>query len=174
MTMTELADLILTRMYDLAQTQGYAEQFDVRAIAREFGEHEYMKVFNASKVLEDKGWILANFTMDEGIHAFLTGEGSIAVERGGITGIIHAFRQNPRRFLVVDQSTHYHGPISGQNIALNSQVGSVSSNYRPQPIGPPFIRCIRLSSTSTKSSRTTGMRFSPRRSITTAHQSPRT
>jgi hypothetical protein len=29
-------------MHDLAQTQGYAEEFNVRAFAREFGEHEYM------------------------------------------------------------------------------------------------------------------------------------
>jgi hypothetical protein len=133
MTMTDLADLILTRMHDLAQTQGYAEQFDVRAIAREFGEHEYMKVFNASKVLEGKGWILADYDVGEGIHAFLTGPGSIAVDQGGTTGIIHAFRQDPRRFLVVDRSTHYHGPISGQNLAINSQVGSQSSTFSSVP-----------------------------------------
>src|SRR5918999_5473542 len=107
MTLTELADLILTRLHDLAQTQCYAEEFDVRAIAQEFGEHEYMKVFNASKVLEGKGWILPDYPVGGDIRAFLTGKGSIAVEQGGLTGIIQAFRQNPRRFLVVDQSTHY-------------------------------------------------------------------
>ena len=139
MTMTELADLILTRMHDLAQTQGYAEQFDVRAIAREFGEHEYMKVFNASKVLEGEGWILADYDVGEGIHAFLTGPGSMAVEQGGITGIIHAFRRNPQQYLIalVDQRTQNinYGSISasGQNIAINAQVGSQSSTSSNVP-----------------------------------------
>jgi len=129
MTMTELADLILARMYDLAQKQGYSEDFDINAIAQEFGETDTHKVSNAARVLEGHGWIDATFEYGGGIHAFLTGPGSIAVEQGGTTGVIHAFRQNPRRFLVVDRSTHYHGPITGQNIAINAQVGSQSATF---------------------------------------------
>jgi hypothetical protein len=44
MTTIELAELILARLYDLAESQGHGEQFDVKAIAREFGETDYGKV----------------------------------------------------------------------------------------------------------------------------------
>ena len=114
-------------MYDLAQRKGYSEPFDVRAIAREFGENESMKVFNAGKLLEQRNWIIARFDMGGGIDAWLTGEGAVAVEQGGLPGIIPEFRRDPARFLVVDHSTHYHGAISGHNIAINSHVGSQSS-----------------------------------------------
>jgi hypothetical protein len=129
MRMTELADLILVRMHDLAQAQGYAQAFDLIAIAHEFGVADNHKVNNAAKVLDGRGLISADFLYGGGVCAFLTGEGSVAVEQGGITGIIHAYRHNPQRYLVsvVDRSTHINAPLSTGNIAINSQVGSQSA-----------------------------------------------
>ena len=45
-------------MYDRAQKRGYEEEFDVQAIAREFGENDYMKVLNAGKILEKRGFVM--------------------------------------------------------------------------------------------------------------------
>jgi hypothetical protein len=55
------------------------------------------------------------------------GRGAHAVEQGGLTGIISEYRRDPKRFLVVDRSTNFYGPISGQNIAIQSDVGSQST-----------------------------------------------
>jgi hypothetical protein len=132
MTTTELAELILARMHDRAQVQGYAQEFDLIAIAHEFGVADNHKVNNAAKVLDGRGLISAGFLYGGGVCAFLTGEGSIAVEQGGTTGIIHAYRHNPQRYLVsvVDHSTHsthINAPLSADNIAINAQMGSQSA-----------------------------------------------
>jgi hypothetical protein len=121
-------------MHDRAQKRGYEEEFDVQAIAREFGENDYMKVLNAGKILEKRGFVIANFDAGQGIHAWLTGEGSLAVEQGGLTGIIHEFRRSPANFLVMDHSTHIHG--SSQNIAINSQLGSQSITSSTSALSP--------------------------------------
>jgi hypothetical protein len=136
LTMTQLADLILAGLYDRAQIQGYSEDFNVRAIAQEFGETDYGKIYNAAKSLENRNWIIGHFTYPDGIHASLTGDGAMAVEQGGSTGIIPEYRRNPERFLVVDRSTHFHGAFSGQNVAINSEVGAQSVTSSASALSP--------------------------------------
>jgi hypothetical protein len=130
MTMTQLAELILTRMYDRAQTQGYEEHFDVRAIAQELGEIDYTKVYRASQVLEQDGLIRADYDVGNGVHAFLAGRGAIAVEHGGHTGILPQFRRNPQRFLtpIVDQRVQNinYGSVTGQHVNFVARIESQS------------------------------------------------
>ena len=127
MKTTELAELILLRLYDCAQSEGYDRTYELQIIAAEFGEADQMKVFNVAKFLEGKKLIRTSSAHNRGIRAAITGCGDMVVEQGGTIGVISAFRSNPGDFSVsVDQSTHFHAPISGSNVAVHSQGGSQS------------------------------------------------
>ena len=124
MTNTELAELFLLRLYDLAEAGGYSRFHSLDEIAHEFGVTDRMKVFNIGKSLENRGLITPAFTHD-GSSACINGDGALFAEQGGSTGVIAAFRRDPGRFLIsVDQSTHFHGAVSGSNIAIHSDVES--------------------------------------------------
>lgn len=124
MTNTELAELFLLKLYDLAEAGGYSRSHSLDEIAREFGVTDHMKVLNIGESLASRGLITPGFSHD-GSSAFINGDGALFVEQGGTTGVIEAFRRDPGRFLIsVDQSTHFHGPVSGSNIAVHSTVGS--------------------------------------------------
>ena len=116
---TKLHELILTRLYDFAESHGYGEICKLNDLAAEFGETDRAKVYFIAKDLERCGWIEPDYTMD-GTYAFLKSEGARVVEHGGTTGVMSAFRRDPERFSV-DQSTHFHGPVSGSNVAVHSQ-----------------------------------------------------
>ena len=120
MTNSELAELFLVRLYDLAEAHGYARFHSLDAIAEEFGVSDSMKIFNIGKSLANRGLITPAFTHGN-TSASINGDGALFVEQGGSTGVISDFRQHPERFRIsVDQSTHFHGAVSGSNIAVHS------------------------------------------------------
>jgi hypothetical protein len=121
MTNTQLAELLLVRLYDLAESGGHMTLHELNPIAKELGVTDSMKVFNIAKSLEQRGLIKGAFGRN--VSACFTGNGSMFVEQGGDTGIIEEFRHSPARF-IVDQSTHFYGPVSGSNVAAHSTVGS--------------------------------------------------
>jgi hypothetical protein len=127
MTTTQLTELLLLRLYDLANSRGHGEPIDLAAVAEEFGETDQMKVYTAGTILQSRGLIRAAFRYGGAIDAWITGDGELFVEQGGTTGVISAFRRDPSGFVSVDQSTHFHGPVSGSNVAVHSQVGNQSS-----------------------------------------------
>lgn len=97
MTNTEFAELLLLRLYDLAESEGYAHLHDLMAIARQLGVTDDVKVLRIGKTLADRGLIQEAFTHD-GLDACISGAGALLVEQGGSTGIIGAFRQAPGRY----------------------------------------------------------------------------
>jgi hypothetical protein len=139
MTTTQLIELLLLRLYDSANAHGRAEPVDLAAVAAEIGETDPMKVYNAGKALESRGLIRAAFRYggDSGgpIDAWITSDGELLVEHGGMTGIIADFRRNPQRFMVsIDQSRHFHGAVSNSNIAAHSQVSAQSLALRQEQL----------------------------------------
>lgn len=123
MTNTQLAELFLVKLYELAESRGHMTVHGLNQIARQFGVTDASKVFNIAKSLEGRGLITALFTHDLTVSACITGDGSLFVEQGGATGVIGEFRRSPAQF-IVDNSTHFHGPVSGSNVAVRSTVGS--------------------------------------------------
>lgn len=115
------------RLYDSANTHGRSKRIELTAVAAEFGETDLMKVYNAGKTLESRGLIYASFRDGGNIYAGITGDGELFIERGGTTGVIADFRHDLQRDMVsIDQSTHFHGTVSHNNIATHSQVGTQS------------------------------------------------
>jgi len=147
-TNTELAELLLVRLYDLAETEGYLKYHRLNEIAAEFGVSDKEKVFNLGKALERRGQIYATFTMGPAVSAAITGEGSLFVESGGSTGVIRNYREQPQSFNVaIDQSTHFHAAITGSNIAAHSS--NLTQRLEPPPEIRPLLAAIEAAISST-------------------------
>ncbi len=127
MTNTQLAELLLVRLYDLAEAEGHGRWHSLNEIAAEFSVTDKEKVFNIADALERRGLIQATFMHGPAVSACITGEGTLFVEQGGDTGVIKTYRENPQIFnIAIDQSTHFHAPIAGSNVAVHS--GSANQN----------------------------------------------
>ena len=120
MTITELSELLLVRLYDLANEENSGALHDLNKLGEEFGETDRFKIDRAAEVLDARGFILASFNMVT-TNARITGAGSLFVEQGGETNVIPRYREDTSRFTIVDQSTHFHGPVSDSNVAVGSR-----------------------------------------------------
>lgn len=120
MTNTELAELFLTTVFDRAEAGGHNTLVELNKVAETFGIKDDMRVHNLAKSLESRGLIRAEYT-NIGPLAQITGDGAIFVERGGDTGIIKRYRENPGSLVVnIDKSTIIHGNITNSNVAVQS------------------------------------------------------
>ncbi len=102
MTTEELAELFLTHLYDLSESAPHPYfLFSVNDFAPRFGVTNRAELERAIHYLGDRGLIiLASMDMISGISAGITMEGSVFVEKGGETGIIGKYRENPDKFIV--------------------------------------------------------------------------
>lgn len=123
MNTSELAELFLTSLYDLAESEGHTKLFHLNDFATKIGVYDIGKITKAANILESRGLIYpVSYQVGGGVSASISGEGCLFVERGGETGIIQKYRQNPDTFIVkIDQSTNIHGNISHSSIAMHSQ-----------------------------------------------------
>jgi hypothetical protein len=112
---TELAELILTKLYDLAEESGYDGFWNIKAIAKDLGEKDTQKIFNIAKLLQMQGYITAIFAMGGIVEGQISGAGGILVEKGGQTGIIKEYRENPKTFII------NLSEINQSNISINSE-----------------------------------------------------
>lgn len=101
MTTAELAELFLSHLYDLAEAAPHPNfLFSVNDFAPRYGVTDIGELQAALHYLGDRGLIiLASIDMASGISAGITIEGSVFVEKGGETGIIKKYRQDPESFL---------------------------------------------------------------------------
>ena len=98
MTAEEIAELFLARLYELADEAPHPNfLFSVSDFVPTLGIADREEVQKAINYLGDRGFIiLASFDMLGGISAGITIEGSIFVEKGGETGMIEQYRENPQ------------------------------------------------------------------------------
>lgn len=132
MTSTELSELLLVRLYDLAEAEGHFKLHDLNGIARELGVTDMARIFRLAQALEGRDLITGSFASGPSVHASITGEGTLFVEQGGNTGVIRDYREHPQTFTVaIDQSTHFHATVANSNVAVHSpetrQYSSASS-----------------------------------------------
>jgi len=127
MSTEELAELFLTHLYDLAEASPHPNfLFSVNDFAPRFGITDRVQLQEALHILGDKGLvILAGFDPLGGISAGITIEGSVFVEKGGDTGIIATYRQDPDSFLT--------GPVEPSALPFEAEAGEVL----PVEVGSP-------------------------------------
>jgi hypothetical protein len=103
MTTEELAELFLAHLYELAEEAPHPNfLFSVDDFAPKLGITDREELQKTINYLGDRGFIiLASFDMVGGISAGITTEGSLFVEKGGETGVIEQYRENPQTFVRV-------------------------------------------------------------------------
>jgi len=123
MNTSELAELFLTSLYDLAESEGHSKLFYLNDFATKIGVNDIGKITKAAKILEARALIHpVAYDIAGGVRASISGEGCLFVERGGETGIIQKYRQNPETFIVnIDQSMNVHGNVSHSSISSHSR-----------------------------------------------------
>lgn len=126
LTNSELAELILTELYDLAESSGYDTFWNMRAIANKFGESDYQKIFNVIKVLDNAGYVMPIYAFGGVLQAKITGTGSLLVENGGNSGIIKEYRRNPSIYINIENVTN--SPISVMSDNVRQKVSSLNQD----------------------------------------------
>lgn len=117
MNLTELAELLLLKVYDVATKQGFSTEVSLDEVAKEFGENDEFKVFQIGKTLEARNLIHGLFRKGE-TSAILTGEGALFIEQKGETGIIEKYQKNPTTY-IYGNVTNIHN-VKDSNISANS------------------------------------------------------
>lgn len=85
MTNTQLAEILLLRLYEHAETAGHGSLVELNAVAAELGETDVMKIYTLSKLLRDRGLTEGRFSLGGRVRASITGAGALFVESGGAT-----------------------------------------------------------------------------------------
>ncbi len=157
MTISELAELFLFKLYERAEKQGFHASFNMNEIAEELGvSDDYGRIKGAVEVLENRGLVSFVKSFIGGkVIATISGEGCVLVETGGDTGIIQQYRNNPNAFIHIDQSTTIHGNVTQSNISTHSPNAqqSISVNKDIQEIIAQILERLRRDETLTATRR---------------------
>ena len=132
MKSTELAELFLTRLYDLAEAKGHHNFFSLDEIAAEFGENDGAKVMGIAKHLESQGLVKAALSTG-GSSAHITGTGSVFVEQGGRTGIIQKYREARNQVPMSDPSNRVF-VVHGHNEEMKQSAARTLETLGLKPI----------------------------------------
>jgi hypothetical protein len=113
MTTQELSELFLTALYDLAEAAPHPNfLFNMNEFAPAVGISDFTELASAVNLLESKGLIyLSSFDAMGGVSAGITTDGLQFVEKGGETGVIAEYREDPLRFLKGSKSPGPMGPL---------------------------------------------------------------
>lgn len=90
----ELGELLLAGMYEETEALGHINfLLSIDEIAVNIGLEDKAAVIDASRFLEEKGYIVLAFDLNGAMSAFITPGGEEFVEKGGETGIIDEYRR---------------------------------------------------------------------------------
>jgi hypothetical protein len=128
MTNKQLAELLLVRLYEKAEKEGYSKLISLQELSKTFGEVDDQKVANAARYLQSLGLIDALFTESDEALSTITGKGSIFVEEGGKTGVINQYFHNPN-FIMEQKNVNISGvKDSNINVGGSNVHQSISKN----------------------------------------------
>jgi hypothetical protein len=115
MTTTALYQLLLHKLYALAAAGGHGQYYSLNEIAAQAGVLDVIQILDVAKTLKEHGLIRARFELGGNVRAYISAEGALMIESG---------RSEQPRPYIVDESIHFHGAVSGSNIAARSHVGA--------------------------------------------------
>jgi len=100
MDSTTLAELLLVSLYDLAEEQPHGYFFfQLDEIGIRLGATDMGQMIKAVQILETRGFAMLSVGPWSALSAMISGDGISFVENGGETGIIKAYRSNPREVI---------------------------------------------------------------------------
>ena len=123
MKTSELAELFLVQLFDLANQEGFDKFQSLDPLAQKLGVRDRARVLSVSTLLEDRGLVRTANTFG-GSNAVITAEGADLVEQGGETGCIEKYRNTPEDFPV---STEKRATSRPESSAKGSEERNSSS-----------------------------------------------
>lgn len=106
MSRQELEDLLLVYLYDKAEAEAHGFFFfPIHEFATLAGITDGAEILAAARSLEEKGFVMLSQDLLGQVSALINLEGGSYVEKGGETGIIAKYRENPRAFLKEEDET---------------------------------------------------------------------
>jgi len=100
MDSTTLAELLLVSLYDLAEEQPHGYFFfQLDEIGTRLGATYMGQMIKAVQILETRGFAMLSVGPWSALSAMLRSDGISFVENGGETGLIKAYRSNPREII---------------------------------------------------------------------------
>ena len=96
----ELAELLLTYLYDCAENLGHSFFFfKLNDFAAKIGISDNAEVTEAAVMLEDAGLVMLTYDAAGEVSAMINNDGCVVVEAGGATGVIPRYREDPGFFV---------------------------------------------------------------------------
>ncbi|HEY3275553.1 MAG TPA: hypothetical protein VGJ94_02950 [Syntrophorhabdaceae bacterium] len=106
MSRQEWEDLLLVYLYDKAEAEAHGFFFfPITEFATLAGITHGAEILAAARSLEDRGLVMLSQDLLGQVSALINLEGGSYVEKGGETGIIAKYRENPRAFLKEEDAT---------------------------------------------------------------------
>lgn len=95
-----LTELLLVSLYDLTEEQPHSYFFfPLDEIGIRLGATDMEQMIKAVQILESRGFAMLSVGTWSALSAMISSEGIFFVESGGETGIIKAYRTNPREII---------------------------------------------------------------------------
>jgi len=97
--LAELADLCLAELYNLAKAEGMDRPQPIRKVFHKFNVNDLVMMEKVAQFLQSKGCLGIATTNIAGPRDIrITPFGIATAEAGGLTGLIHSYRQEPWKF----------------------------------------------------------------------------
>lgn len=144
----ELAELLLTYLYDSSENLGHSYFFfRLNEFAAQLGQDDPGILTEAALVLEKEGLALVTVDGAGTVNGLITDQGCIYVEDGGCTGIIQRYRENPGTFVVVHKGEQVHA-ISREKVSLGYEINDILTGIvhvleSGRTLEEPFIHAIK-------------------------------
>jgi len=129
MDSTTLAELLLVSLYDLAEEQPHSYFFfQLDEVGTRLGATDMGQIIKAAQILESRGHAMLSAGPWSAVSAMISGDGISFVEKGGETGIIKAYRSNPKEIieLVSREVQAPHEPAP--NFRQEAQFGGIQDS----------------------------------------------
>jgi hypothetical protein len=124
----ELAELILVYLYDKAEAEAHSFFFfPLSEFASLAGIKDDTEMLAAARSLEDQGLVMLSQDFMGQISAFINLDGTVYAEKGGQTGIIAKYREDPQAFLKESD-----GPMWLQEPELDAAI----VQFSPEMVSP--------------------------------------
>jgi hypothetical protein len=152
MDSTTLAELLLVSLYDLAEEQPHSYFFfQLDEIGTRLGATDMGQMIKAAQILETRGFAMLSVGPWSALSAMINGDGISFVENGGETGIIKAYRSNPREVIdivsrevqapseTVQNFSQETMPEKAQDLSLNEVIHTNISGIALVLVNDPSI-----------------------------------
>lgn len=134
----DIANKFLSILHQFAEESGYSTYASAEKMAEHLGVTDRQKIRNVIRLLESRSLVHVVWLRDPSLC--LSEEGALFLESGNAL----AEQVSSGGAVNIDESTHFHGPISGSAVSIRSTGGSqnVSSGMNAEDIIKEIVAAL--------------------------------